>query len=49
MERGMEIERTSEAWSKNLQTLELAALSKFDEALNWGIMENGNTGKREIG
>lgn len=34
----MRIESTSEAWeawNKNLKTVELAALSKFDEPLSW--------------
>jgi hypothetical protein len=40
MERAMGIEPTSEAWearNKNLKTLELAALSRFDRVLSWKI------------
>ena len=40
MERAMGIEPTSEAWearNKNLKTLELAALSRFEEPLSWKI------------
>jgi len=38
MERAVGIEPTSEAWearNKNLKTLELAAVSSLQKALNW--------------
>jgi hypothetical protein len=39
-EPAMESQPVSEAWearNKNLKTLELAALSRFEEALSWRI------------
>jgi hypothetical protein len=48
MERAIGIEPTSEAWearNKDLKALELAALSRFDEALNWKTNGKLNSGR----